>query len=549
MKGYSFRSLTDLVLKIFKTKVNAGTGLSGGGSLEADRTLTVKYGTAAGTAAQGNDSRLSNSREWIAETISQAEAEYGAATYRRAFTAQRVRQAIVAWWNGVTGVFGRDLVTSTSNTAARSKLGLGTAATRDVGISDGGVIVHGASSLITIPPNTDLDTYVFSRIASPVNYTADTTLINAPIPNRWWCIRKTGHQGWVYFEELGGGGRKFKRFVGENGTLSGSWIETINTNSILPTTGQSTEYPMTQKAVTDQLATKAASSHTHPWGQVTGQPATATRWPTFAEVAGKPATYAPSSHTHPVSQVIGLGTAATRNVGTVAGNVMEVGAFGLGGMSPFINDTKGSSFSNNGRNEFFSVGDNTVGKPLGMAYGQGISISHSNTYTSELVIGYRNVDGIFWRGGYDSTDTWQEIYHSGNFNPNSKANTSTQVIAGTGLLGGGNLTSNRTLSIAASHTPIGVGQTWQDLKATRLRNVNYVNTTGRPIQISITVRATSAATPVNMKLYVAGVVVAEDGTGPGHFTEWVATNIIPAGAGYNLTLEGNVLINTWAELR
>ena len=130
MKGYSFRSLTDLVLKIFKTKVNAGTGLSGGGSLEADRTLTVKYGTTAGTATQGNDSRLSNNREWTAATISQAEAEVGTAATRRAFTAQRVRQAIVAWWNSATGVFGRDLVTSADNSVARDKLGLFTSALR-----------------------------------------------------------------------------------------------------------------------------------------------------------------------------------------------------------------------------------------------------------------------------------------------------------------------------------------------------------------------------------------------------------------------------------
>lgn len=58
------------------TGVTAGNGLTGGGtsgavtlnvgagtgiSVEAD-TVSVKYGTAAGTACQGNDSRLSNSR-------------------------------------------------------------------------------------------------------------------------------------------------------------------------------------------------------------------------------------------------------------------------------------------------------------------------------------------------------------------------------------------------------------------------------------------------------------------------------------------------------
>ncbi len=38
--------------------VSAGTGLTGGGDLTADRTLAVSYGTTSGTAAQGNDSRL-----------------------------------------------------------------------------------------------------------------------------------------------------------------------------------------------------------------------------------------------------------------------------------------------------------------------------------------------------------------------------------------------------------------------------------------------------------------------------------------------------------
>lgn len=34
-------------------------------------------------------------------------------------------------------------------------------------------------------------------------------------------------------------------------------------------------------------------------------------------------------------------------------------------------------------------------------------------------------------------------------------------------------------------TPIGVGQTWQDVKASRLANTSYQNTTGRPIQVSV----------------------------------------------------------------
>lgn len=51
--------------------------------------------------SDNNDSRLSDAREWTADTVSQAEAQAGTATTRRAWTAQRVRQAITGWWSGI----------------------------------------------------------------------------------------------------------------------------------------------------------------------------------------------------------------------------------------------------------------------------------------------------------------------------------------------------------------------------------------------------------------------------------------------------------------
>ena len=38
---------------------------------------------------------------------------------------------------------------------------------------------------------------------------------------------------------------------------------------------------------------------------------------------------------------------------------------------------------------------------------------------------------------------------------------------------------------------IGVGQTWQDVTASRTRNVTYTNTTGKPIQVNISSDYTS----------------------------------------------------------
>lgn len=50
-------------------QVIAGTGLTGGGALTADRTLTVAYGTSSTTAAAGNDSRLSDARSPLGGTV------------------------------------------------------------------------------------------------------------------------------------------------------------------------------------------------------------------------------------------------------------------------------------------------------------------------------------------------------------------------------------------------------------------------------------------------------------------------------------------------
>lgn len=86
----------------------------------ADGLMYVRQGATWGVAPA----------EWTAETVSQPDAEAGAATTRRAWTAQRVRQAIVAWWNSVSSTWGRGFVSSADAAAGRTALGLGTAATR-----------------------------------------------------------------------------------------------------------------------------------------------------------------------------------------------------------------------------------------------------------------------------------------------------------------------------------------------------------------------------------------------------------------------------------
>lgn len=53
----------------------------------------------------------------------------------------------------------------------------------------------------------------------------------------------------------------------------------------------------------DFLATADLPLHEHPWTQITNLPDYATRWPTYAEVTGKPADFVPSAHNHSAADV------------------------------------------------------------------------------------------------------------------------------------------------------------------------------------------------------------------------------------------------------
>ncbi len=66
------RAAADALLVPKTTQVIAGTGLTGGGALSANVTLTVSYGSSAGTACEGNDARLSNARTPTAHAASHA---------------------------------------------------------------------------------------------------------------------------------------------------------------------------------------------------------------------------------------------------------------------------------------------------------------------------------------------------------------------------------------------------------------------------------------------------------------------------------------------
>ncbi|MCQ4274498.1 pyocin knob domain-containing protein [Stutzerimonas degradans] len=102
------------------------------------------------------DPRLTDAREWTATTVTQAEAEQGTATTRRAWTAQRVFQAVAAWWSAsamktkldgiaagatanATDAQLRDRSTHTGTQAISTVTGLQTALDGKIGTTERGV--------------------------------------------------------------------------------------------------------------------------------------------------------------------------------------------------------------------------------------------------------------------------------------------------------------------------------------------------------------------------------------------------------------------------
>ena len=78
---------------------------------------------------QTSDARLSDSREWSAATVSQAQAEAGTSTSRLAFTPLRVFQSVAAYISANFSAVGQSLASAANAAAARATLELTATAT------------------------------------------------------------------------------------------------------------------------------------------------------------------------------------------------------------------------------------------------------------------------------------------------------------------------------------------------------------------------------------------------------------------------------------
>lgn len=105
------------------------------------------------------------------------------------------------------------------------------------------------------------------------------------------------------------------------------------------------------------------------------------------------------------------------------------------------------------------------------------------------------------------------------------------------------LTSNGTTwQSSAPASPIGVGQTWQNVKTTpgRTSGTTYTNNTGRPIMVAISQQSPNG----NAQFYINGNMVGQ--VGGDYNNGQMFTFIIPDGDTYKCV---SLIIDTWYELR
>lgn len=133
--------------------------------------------------------------------------------------------------------------------------------------------------------------------------------------------------------------------------------------------------------------------------------------------------------------------------------------------------------------------------------------------------------------------------------PSTASNFSQSIPAVNGtLVTTGDTGSVSQTMLATAVVPVGVGQTWQNVLASRAFGTTYTNSTGRPIMVSVSASTLNTA---SWTVTVAGVTIGYNaGSGASAYAPVTNTFIVPAGATYVVAISaGSPTLSYWAELR
>ena len=110
---------------------------------------------------------------------------------------------------------------------------------------------------------------------------------------------------------------------------------------------------------------------------------------------------------------------------------------------------------------------------------------------------------------------------------------------------GTNTSQVATTAFVNGVSSIGVGQSWTN--PGKDKNITYVNSTGRPILVNVSINITSSGGNANAN--VGGVTVCNTGNGSSADNEVCLSFIVPAGLSYRVNGSGSrTNVSVWAEL-
>ncbi|MBK3870975.1 pyocin knob domain-containing protein [Stutzerimonas frequens] len=354
-----------------------------------------------------SDARLTDAREWTASTVTQPEAEAGIATTRRAWTAQRVFQAIAAWWaasemktklDGIaagatanaTDAQLRDRSTHTGTQAISTVTGLQTALDGKINTSERGVSggIPTLDEFARIPPS-QLPSYVDDVLEFATTAQFPTTGEGGKIYiaiNQGTAANPTRQYRWT--------GSVYAEINPSPGTTDalaeGSTNLYFNESRVRNTV-------LTGLSLANSAAVAATDSVLAAFGKIQAQLGLK------APLASPALTGNPTAPT-PAAE------GADTSIATTAFVRAAMALFGVG--STALSDIASADDLSAGG--IYRFGINTTGRPSFINYGTILAVVRSSNEQTQLAQS-TNSNGIAIRykvGG--NWSTWQELWHTGN---------------------------------------------------------------------------------------------------------------------------------------
>lgn len=372
------------------------------------------------------DPRLTDAREWTATTVTQAEAEQGTATTRRAWTAQRVFQAIAAWWaasamktklDGIaTGATAnatdaqlRDRSTHTGTQAISTVSGLQTALDGKISTTERGV----SGGIPTLDE--------FARIpASQLPSYVDDVLEFQSLAN----FPAVGEGGKIYIAINQGTAANPTRQYRWTGSVYAEINPSPGTTDALAegsTNLYFSEHRVRNTVLTGlSLAVSAAVTAADTVLSAVGK--------LQAQISLRAPLASPALTGNPTAPTPAAEDADT-SIATTAFVRAAMALFGVGSdVKPLITPDLNANLASGlyYANSPFNAPHGMNGWLIQLRLTQGV-------YATQLYVAFGNPQRAFFRTQVDSAiwTPWQEIWHTGNFNPATKQDKSSLVATAT----------------------------------------------------------------------------------------------------------------------